>query len=84
MPEMLQLFPFVTWLAAGTSLVMLVLLGASGELGRLSAVASAAWLLIAGGCQFLGRSAIVSAIGLCLQTLLAIYLILRWRFASGG
>jgi uncharacterized membrane protein len=82
MPEMLQLFPFFTWLAAGTSVVMLVLRGASGELRWSSAIALGAWLLIAGGCQFLGRSAIVSAVGLALQTLLAIYLILRWRFSS--
>jgi hypothetical protein len=37
----------------------------------------AAWLLIAGYLQFFGGSAAVSATGLVLQTMLAIYLALR-------
>ena len=79
---MLVLFPFVAWLAALTSVVMLILLASIGELGRLGGVVLVCWLLLALSCQFLGASAIVAAIGLSLQTMLAIYLIARWRFTA--
>jgi hypothetical protein len=79
---MLALFPFVAWLAALTSVVMLILLASIGELGRLGGAIRVSWLLLALYCQFFGASAIVAAVGLCLQTMLAIYLIARWRFTA--
>jgi hypothetical protein len=79
---MLVLFPFVAWLAALTSVVMLILLASIGELGPLGGVILVSWLLFAVYCQFFGASPIVAAIGLGLQTILAIYLIARWRFTA--
>jgi hypothetical protein len=78
----LQLFPFVTWLAAATSVVMLVLLAATGELQARSGTVAIALFLIGTYCQFFSGSAIVSAAGLALQTLLAVGLIVRWRLSA--
>ena len=79
---MLQVFPFLAWLAAVTSAVLLLLLWYFGELRRYSGAALLGWFLIAGYCQFLGGSPVVSAIGLFLQTILAIVLALRWKLSS--
>lgn len=79
---MLQLFPFARWLAIVTSLVMVTLLATTGELGWRRGALAALWLLAAGYCQFFGPSAAIAAVGLALQTLLAIYLILRWRLTA--
>ncbi len=76
---MLQFFPFVGWLAAGTSVVMLVLLHLSGDLTPGRGAAFTLWLLLALYCQFFVASPLIAAGGLALQTLLAIYLIMRWR-----
>ncbi len=78
---MLSLFPFVGWLAAATSVVLLAMLWSSGDLGAGPGLAAIAWLLGAGYCQLSGHWAI-SAIGLAMQTLLAITLIVRWRLAA--
>jgi hypothetical protein len=77
----LQIFPFLAYLAVVTSAVLLVLLSASGEVGRTQRVVLAAWLLAAGYCQFFGISAAVATAGLALQTALAVYLILRWKLS---
>jgi len=77
----LQIFPITAWLAAITSAVLLAVLWNLGELGRRSLAVLLGWFLLAGYCQFLAGSAVVSAVGLLLQTLLAIYLILRWRLS---
>lgn len=79
---MLQFFPFVGWLAAATSVVMLVMLWADGELRPRGLAIAATWLLIAGYCQFCTASPTISAAGLALLTLLAIGLIVRWRFTT--
>jgi hypothetical protein len=76
------LFPFLAWLAILTSAVTLVLLSTSGESGWKHGAAALVWLLAAGYWQFFGSSAVMSAIGLLLQTLLAIYLIVRWKLAG--
>jgi hypothetical protein len=78
---MLQLFPFVSWLAAATCVVMLVMLWATGESRRGLAIATV-WLLAAGYCQFFAASPIISAVGRALLTLLAIGLIVRWRLTA--
>lgn len=77
---MLQLFPLAAWLAAMISAIFLALLSTLGELGRRSLVVLLSWFLLAGYCQFLAGSAVVRGVGLVLQTMLAIYLILRWKF----
>jgi hypothetical protein len=75
----LQLFPFLAWLAAATSVVVLLMLAAAGELRLGSGLLLAGAVLAAGCCQFWARSALLSAAGLAVQTLLAIALIVRWR-----
>lgn len=80
--NVLQILWFLPWLAIATSLVMLVLLWTTGELRAWGAVAAAVVFTAAGWCQFGARSALVSAAGLLLQTLLAVYLIVWWRLAA--
>jgi hypothetical protein len=78
----LQFFPFVGWLAAATSVTMLAMLAAAGELRARGAAFVVALFVTAAYCQFFSASAIVSAAGLGLQTLLAIALIVRWRLSA--
>jgi hypothetical protein len=75
----LQFFPFLTWLAAATSLTTLAMLAAAGDLRPRAGAIVVALFLIAAYCQFASTSAIVAAAGLGLQTVLAIALIVRWR-----
>jgi len=77
---MLQIFPFVAWLAALSSVVLLALLWSLGELRRYSGAALLGWFLIAGYCQFFGGSPGLRAVGLLFETILAIVLSLRWKF----
>ena len=79
---MLQLFPFVVYLAPITSLVLLVMLASAGELRRRAGLVLSAIFAVAVYYQFLGGSPVVTALGLGLQTLLAIYLIVRWRLST--
>jgi hypothetical protein len=76
------LFPFLVWLAPATSLTMLGMLAASGELRARWGTVSIALFLFAAYLQFFSLSAVVRAAGLGLQTLLAIALIVRWRLAA--
>jgi len=77
----LPILPFLAWLAAITSGVFLARLWSLGEIRPRELAAALGCFLIAGYCQFLGGSAIVSAAGLAIQTVLAIYLTVRWRLA---
>lgn len=76
------LFPFLGYLAILTSIVMLVMLIAIGEVGLRAGVLLAGLLLAAGYAQFFEDSIIVSTVGLGCQTMLAIYLIVRWRLTA--
>jgi len=76
----IQLVPFVVWLAFLTSAVMLILLWP--DIGPRSCIVLPAWFLIAGYLQVFGHSMSVSACGLALQTLLAVYLIVCWRLTA--
>jgi hypothetical protein len=76
----LQIIPF-GWLAALTSAVLLIALWNIGDLSPRRLAVLLGWFLTAGYCQFLGASALVGAAGLLLQTMLAIYLIVRWRLS---
>ncbi len=78
---MLQVFPFLAWLAAIISAILLAALWSLGELRPGVLGVLAAWFLAAAYCQFLGASAMVAAVGLLCQTILAIYLIFRWKLA---
>ena len=76
---MLQIFPFLTWLAVVTSAVLLAALWHLGQLRPRGFAFLLGWLLVAAFCQFLATSAVVAAVGLLLQTILAVYLIVRWK-----
>ena len=78
---MFQFFPVFAWLAPATSLTMLVMLTAAGELRWRARTLSIALFLLALSGQFLSSSALISAAALALQTLLAIGLIARWRLS---
>ena len=53
-----------------------------GELSGRGGAVLLSWFLVATSCQFFGASALMSAIGLAPQTLLAVHLVIRWR--AGG
>ena len=76
---MLQIFPFFGWLAPFTSAGLLIVLWYLGELTPRVLALLFGWFVLAGYCQFFTGSAVVAAIGLLGQTMLAIYLLLRWR-----
>ena len=78
---MLDIFPFLTWLAPLTSGVLLAVLWSLGELGRTSGAALLGWFLLAVYCQFLAGSLGVHAVGLGLQTILAIVLSVRLKLS---
>ena len=73
------LFPFLRWLAPLTSAGLLIGLVYLGELRPLVLAVVLSWFLLAGYCQFFWGSAVVAAIGLLAQTVLAVYLFIRWR-----
>ena len=79
---MLDVLPFLLWLAAITSLVLLVVLWSGGELGGPARVLLGGWFLGAAWCQFFSGSMTWAAIGLALQTLLAVYLLVRWKLSG--
>jgi hypothetical protein len=79
---MLQLVPFAQWLAPITTLVMLAMLAAAGELHPRGTAVLLAIFLVAAYCQFFSPSPVVAALGLGLQTLLAVALVVRWRWSA--
>lgn len=76
---MLQAFPFLAWLAAGASLVLLIVLGTLRAVRAQSLAAVAGAYLVALYAQFVSASSVVNTVGLVLQACLAIYLIVRVR-----
>ena len=78
-PVVQQIFPFIAYLAPLTSAGLLIGLWFLGDLRPPVFAVVMGWFLIAVYCQFFWGSAVVAAIGLLAQTLLAIYLLFRWR-----
>ena len=78
---MLSIFPFLVWLAAITSAVHLAVLWNLAELRPRNLAVLLGWFLLAGYCQFFVGSATLRAVGLLLQTLLAVYLVVRLRLS---
>lgn len=76
----MALMALLRWVAVLISAVLLVSLYWDGGLGRTSVTVHLSWFAVAAWLQFFAASASLSAMGLVLQTVLAIYLILRWRF----
>ena len=76
------LFPFVVYLAAVTSAVLLAALYWLGDLPTRTGAFLAVIFAAATYCQFFGPSAVIAALGLGVQTMLAIYLLVRWRLSA--
>jgi hypothetical protein len=76
---MLYLLPFLAWIAAITSGVLLFALWEMGELRRYGGASLLGWFLAAGYCQLFGSTPVVSAIGLVFQSILAVARIVRFR-----
>ena len=70
---------FLGWLAAATSIVVLVMLASAGDLTLRTGIIAGALAALAAYAQFFSGSPLVSAAGLGLQTLVAVYLLVRWR-----
>ncbi|HJQ97279.1 MAG TPA: hypothetical protein VJ826_03140 [Candidatus Polarisedimenticolaceae bacterium] len=76
---MLEIFPFLPWLATGIALFFGVMLGLSGELAGRRALVVAVWFVVAFYLQCYGSSTALTVVGLILQTLLTVYLWALWR-----
>ena len=79
---MLQLFPFFGYLAVITSAVLLAALFAQGEIRAVTGGVLAVLCAAAAWCQFFAASAPLSAVGLVLQTVVAVGLFVRWKFTA--
>jgi hypothetical protein len=77
----MSLFPFLMWLGVITSGVLLSLLWGLGELRRGTLVVLTGCLLLAGHFQLFAGSPTMAVAGLVAQTMLAIYLLVRWRLS---
>ena len=75
-------YPYAAWLAPITSLVMLGMLTAAGELHPRGAAPLITLFLVAGYWQLFSASPVVAALGLGLQTVLAVALVVRWRWSE--
>ena len=79
---MLDVLPFLTWLAAIASGVFLAIHWGGGTSRPRIRLILSAWFLLAAYLQFLGHSPVQSAVGLALQTMLAIVLVVRSRLGD--
>jgi hypothetical protein len=73
---------FLSWLATAASIVTLVMFAASGDLNLRTGFIPAVLILLAAYAQFFSRAPLVAAAGLGLQTLVAVFLLVRWRLAQ--
>ena len=76
---MIQVFPFVAWLAPLISAALLIVSWADEESRGFRLTIVSALFAIAVYGQFFADSDRVHKAGLPLQTILAIYLLVRWR-----
>lgn len=76
---MLQILPPLALIAAIASATLLIVLWYFEDLRGRKLAMAAAWFLIAAYCQFFGDSPVMGTVGLTLQTVLVIWLIIRWR-----
>lgn len=79
---MIQFIPLIDWAAALTSITLLIVLWREGGLGGVELGILGAWFAAALGVQFFSASLLAARIALALQTLLAAYLIIRWRISG--
>lgn len=76
---MIQFIPFIDWLAALTSITLLIVMWQGSDLGRIEAPVLAAWFGAAAAAQGFSESFLAARLALAAQTVLAAYLIIRWR-----
>jgi len=76
----LEIFPFLTWLAPITSAFLLIVLWR--ELRPRSLLLLLALFALAGYCQFFAASPVAGPVGLGLQTALSVGLMIRWKWSS--
>jgi hypothetical protein len=79
---MMAIAPWLAWLAAMTSLVLLAFRSAEGGTQRSLLAILWAWFTAAAWFQFFGETALAGAAGLGSQTLLAVVLLVWWRLDS--
>ncbi len=76
---MVQIIPVLSWMAAGASLVLLIVFGTIKAVQPQSVAALAGAYLVSLYAQFVSMSSVVNGVGLVLQAFLAIYLAARVR-----
>ncbi len=79
---MFAVFPFLPYLAAVVAVVLLVVRWTSPDASPIARAVLLVWFLVAAYCQFFATSDVVGAVGLALQTALAIYLLIWWRVSE--
>jgi hypothetical protein len=79
---MIQFIPFIDWLAALTSITLLIVLWRAGDIGQVEAAILGLWFTAAAGVQVFSDSFLATRIALAFQTVLAVYLIIRWRWSG--
>jgi hypothetical protein len=75
----LQAFPFLAWAAPFVSAVLLLVTWGFGESRGARLVIETVLFAVALYAQFLASAPAAHRVGLPLQTILAIYLLVRWR-----
>jgi hypothetical protein len=78
----IQFIPLIDWLAALTSITLLIVLWRAADIGQLEAAVLAVWFAASAGVQVFSDSFLATRIALALQTVLAVYLIIRWRLSG--
>jgi hypothetical protein len=75
----MMLAPWLAWLAAITSLVLLLTRSAGGSVHPLTIALLWTWFAAAGYLQFFGQDVVTSTAGLAAQTVLAVGLLIASR-----
>jgi hypothetical protein len=78
----IQFIPFIDWLAALTAIALLIVLWQSGDIGQVEGAVLAVWFVAAAGVQLFSDSFLATRIALAAQTVLAVYLIIRWKMSG--
>jgi hypothetical protein len=73
----IQFIPFIDWLAALTSISLLITLW--DELGAVERAGLGGCIAAAAGVQLFSESFTLAKVALALQTVLAVSLIIRWK-----
>ncbi len=73
----MSLLPFLSWIAPAVSVALLVVLWKFSDVRPVSLASLVGAFLVAAYAQWVPASGLVNTVGLVLQTLLAIYLVVR-------